>query len=81
MLVFAEFVAIKAVGDFAKRCGQREHGDLNHVVPLRVVIDPVERIGIDNIFRVMRHNHVETHAMLFFVEQHALINPVEAIGF
>ena len=80
-LELRELVAINTVGNFAKRSGQRKHRNLHHFVPLRVVIDPAQCVRIHQVFGIVRENHVETHPVLLFVDQHALVDPVKAIRF
>jgi len=60
---------------------EREDGNLDHVIELRVVVNPAQRIGVDQILGVMGQNHVEADTVFLFVQEHALINPIEIIGF
>ena len=60
---------------------QRQYGHLYHVVASRKVIDPAQRFRVDHVLGIMRHYHVEAHAVPLLVRQHALIDPVEAVGF
>ena len=62
-----------------QRRRKRQHRNLHHVIPLRVIVDPAQSVGVDHVFGIVRQNHVEADAVLFLVEQHALINPVQAI--
>jgi hypothetical protein len=61
--------------------GQRQHRHLHHVVAAREVIDPVQRFRVDHVLGIVRHHYVEPHRMPLLVRQHALIDPVEAVGF
>ena len=79
-LELGEFVAIDAVREFAKRRRQSQHRDLDHVVPLGVVVDPAERVGIHKVLGVVCQDHFEPDAVLLLVDQHALIDPVQIVG-
>jgi hypothetical protein len=36
---------------------------------------------MDDVLRIVRHDDVEMHPVLLLHEQHALVNPVEIVGF
>ncbi len=63
-----------------QRRGKRQHGDLHHVVGLGVIINPPQSVRIHQVLRVVRQDHVEAGAVLFFPQQHALVDPVETVG-
>jgi hypothetical protein len=79
-LKLGEFVAVQAVYPLPQGRGQRQHGHLHHVVASGEVIDPAQRFRVDHVLRIVRHDRVEAHAVALLVRQHALIDPVEAVG-
>ena len=46
--------------------GQREHGNLHHIVNFGEIVDPAQAVGMDDVFGVMSHNDVEARAFLLF---------------
>ena len=60
--------------------GQRQHGHLYHIVASREIIDPAQRFRVDHVLRIVRHQHVEAHAVPLLVRQHPLIDPVQAVA-
>ena len=61
--------------------GKRQHRNLHHVVFVRVSVDESERLGMDQILGVVRDHDVKLSAVVLFKKQHALVDPVEAVGF
>src|SRR6185436_14993452 len=69
------------VGEFERRSLQRQNRCLNEIVAGCVVVDPTQLLWMDQVLRVVCNNDLEADADLLFVEQHMLIDPVEAVGF
>ena len=78
-LKLGELVAVDTVRKPVAGCGQGQHRNLYHVVPVGIVIDPAQALRMDNVFRVMGDDQVETAAAGLFVGQHALVDPVQAV--
>ncbi len=79
-LVFGELIAVDAMDQLAERRRQRQHRHLHHPVLFAVPINFPQRVGVDQIFGVVRDHHVEADAVILLEKQHALIDPVEAVG-
>src|SRR6202042_1483477 len=76
-----ELVAIDPVHEFPKGRGQRQHGDLNHLETIRVAVNLLESAGMNQILGVVRDHDIELNAIVLLKKQHALVDPVETIGF
>jgi hypothetical protein len=80
-LVFGELVAVDAVGEVAEGRAQREHGNLDHAVAVHGVADAAQLLGMDDVFGVVHRHDIEADRVLPLVAQHALVDPVQAVGF
>ncbi|MGD0616673.1 MAG: hypothetical protein ABSB67_03330 [Bryobacteraceae bacterium] len=80
-LIFGKFVAINAVNNFTGRRWQRQHRRLHHAEFPAIAIDAAERVGMNQVLGIVRHHDFEAHLVMFLEQQHALENPVQAVGF
>jgi len=55
-------------------------GDLYHPAAVHGLVDPAQFLRMDQVLGVVNDDDVEAHGALPLVLQHALIDPVEAIG-
>jgi hypothetical protein len=79
-LPLGELVAVDPVHEFPKGRRQRQDWDLNHLETIRVGIDLFESGGMNQVFGIVRDDDIELNAIVLLKKQHALIDPVEAIG-
>src|SRR5579863_3404860 len=79
-LPLGELVAIDAMNELAQGGGQRQHGNLDHVVVVRIGVDLRQSFGMNQVFGIVRDDDFESSAMIFLVQQHALVDPVETVG-
>jgi hypothetical protein len=68
------------VDEVGEGCGKRQNGDLHHVVLAGVSVDERKCLGVDEILGVVRDDDVEGRGVVLFKKQHALVDPVEAVG-
>jgi hypothetical protein len=80
-LELRELVAVEAVGPLAQPGGKGQHGDLHHLIIPRKPIDEAERIGIDEILGIVRHEDLEIDAAAAFVLDHPLVGRIQTIPF
>ena len=80
-LPLGELVAVDPMDEIAEGRGQRQHRDLDHLETIRVGVDLIESTRMDQVFGIVRDHDIELNAVVFFKEQHALIDPIEAVGF
>ena len=63
-LPFGEFVAVDGVDYARERRGERQYGNLHHVVMVRVNVDAGQRVGMNQIFGVVRDDDLEPSVVM-----------------
>ena len=79
-LVLGKLVAVDPLRDLPRRRGQGKHGDLHHPERPDVVVDPAQLLRMDQVFGVVQHHDVEPDSVPLLMDQHPLVDPVQAIG-
>ena len=79
-LVLRELVAVNSVSDLGPAGGQGKDGNLHHLVVTREEADQAQRIGMDDIFRIVNHHDFKAEAAGCLIALHPAVCVVEAIA-
>lgn len=79
-MALGELVDVVTGGEMIPWCFQREHRKLHHVHAVDEVVEQLQLKTVHHILCVMHHDAGKAHIMLLLVQQHALHQPVQAVG-
>ena len=79
-LALGELVAVHPVGHFPHARGQRQDGNLHHIVLAGEPVHQAQGFGVDDVLGVVHHEDLEPHAVLRLVPDHAAVDPVQAVA-